>query len=150
MVLGYVLGFSLFAIIQSATTLLIVVVAFGVPMRGNPALAFLIVVLLGACALVLGSFFSNFARSEYQVVQFIPVVITPQIVLCGVFWPLQSIPESLRPISYILPLTYSSNALRAVMLKGATAAQIMPDIMALAAFFVLFFVLSTLMLKREV
>jgi ABC-2 type transport system permease protein len=118
--------------------------------RGPPALAFLIVVLLGACAHVLGSFFSNFARSEYQVVQFIPMVITPQIVLCGLFWPLKSIPESLRPISYILPLTYSSNALRAVMIKGAAASQIMPDKMAHAAFFVLFFVLSTLMLKREV
>lgn len=88
MVSGYILGFSLFAMIQSATTLLVVVFAFGVPMRGNPLLAFAIVLLLAAGALVLGSFISNFARGEFQVVQFIPIIIIPQIVLSGVFWPL--------------------------------------------------------------
>jgi ABC-2 type transport system permease protein len=150
MVSGYILGFSLFAAIQSATTLMIVVFVFGVPMRGNPLLAFVIVLLLGAGALVLGSFFSNFARSEFQVVQFIPIVITPQIVLCGVFWPLQSIPPFLRPISYILPLTYSSHALRAVMLKGAGLSQILPDLMFLGAFFIVMFAAATLMLRREV
>lgn len=150
MVSGYILGFSVFAAIQSATTLMIVVLAFGVPMRGNPLLAFAVVLLLGAGALVLGSFFSNFARSEFQVVQFIPIVITPQIVLCGVFWPLQSIPPFLRPISYILPLTYSSHALRAIMLKGATFSQILPDFLFLSAFFVVMFAAATLMLRREV
>jgi ABC-2 type transport system permease protein len=150
MVSGYILGFSLFAAIQSATTLMIVVFVFGVPMRGNPFLAFVIVLLLGAGALVLGSFFSNFARSEFQVVQFIPIVITPQIVLCGVFWPLQSIPPFLRPISYILPLTYSSHALRAVMLKGAGLSQILPELLFLGAFFVVMFAAATLMLRREV
>ena len=55
MVSGYILGFSLFAMIQSATTLLVVVFAFSVPMRGNPLLAFAIVLLLAAGALVLGS-----------------------------------------------------------------------------------------------
>lgn len=150
MVSGYILGFSIFAMIQSATTLMIVVFVFGVPMRGNPLIAFFIVLLLGASALVLGSFFSNFARSEFQVVQFIPIVITPQIVLCGVFWPLQSIPEFLRPISYILPLTYSSHALRAVMLRGAGLSQILPDLLFLGAFFAVMFAAATLMLRREV
>lgn len=104
MVSGYILGFSLFTIIQSATTLTIVILAFGVPMKGNPLVAFVVVLLLDACALVLGSLFSNFARSEFQVVQ--------------------SIPEFLRPLSYILPLIYSSEALRAIMLKGASLTQI--------------------------
>ncbi len=150
MVLGYVLGFGLVAMIQSATTLMIVVFVFGVPMRGSPLLTFAIVLLLGASALVLGAFFSNFARSEFQVVQFIPIVIIPQIVLCGVFWPLQSVPEFLRPLSYILPLTYSSEALRMVMLKGASFAQILPDLLFLGGFFVLVFIAATLMLRREV
>ncbi len=150
MVSGYVLGFSFFAVIQSATTLLIVVLAFGVPMRGDPLVAFAIIVLLGADALMLGAFFSNFARSEFQVVQFIPIVISPQIVLCGIFWPLQSIPEFIRPLSYILPLTYASDALRAVMLKGASLPQILPDLIFLCAFFILMFIAATLMLRREV
>ncbi|VVB72416.1 ABC-2 family transporter protein [uncultured archaeon] len=151
MISGYVLGFSVFTLLQSATTLLVVVFGFGVPMRGNPLTALAVVLLLGAGSLVLGSFFSNFARSEFQVVQFIPLVITPQIVLCGVWWPLQSIPEFIRPISYLLPLTYAGDALRAVMLKGASITEILyPDILALTIFFLVFFVAATLMLKREV
>jgi len=148
---GYILGFSLMAILQSATTLLIVVFVFGVPMRGSPITAFAVILLLGAGALALGSFVSNFARSEFQVVQFIPIVIIPQIVLCGVFWPLQSVPEFLRPISYVLPLTYASDALREIMLKGAGIADILyPDLLALTAFFAIFFAAATVMLKREV
>ena len=148
---GYILGFSLMAIVQSTTTLLIVVFVFGVPMKGSPITAFAVILLLGAGALALGSFVSNFARSEFQVVQFIPIVIIPQIVLCGVFWPVQSVPEFLRPISYALPLTYASDALREILLKGAGLAEILyPDLLALAAFFAIFFAAATLMLRREV
>ncbi|MDM7933922.1 MAG: ABC transporter permease, partial [Methanothrix sp.] len=78
-------------------------------------------------------------------------IITPQIVLCGVWWPLQSVPEVIRPISYILPLTYGADALRAVMLKGAGLADILyPDLIALVAFFLVFFLAATLILRREV
>ena len=151
MVSGYVLGFSLFTILQSATTLFVVTTLFGVPLRGSPLTAMAVVLLLGAGALVLGSFFSNFARSEFQVVQFIPLIITPQIVLCGIWWPLQSVPEFIRPFSYMLPLTYAAHALRAVMLKGAGVADLLdPDLRALGIFFLIFFAAATLMLRREV
>jgi ABC-2 type transport system permease protein len=151
MVSGYVLGFSFFTILQSATTLFVVTFGFGVPMKGSALTALSVVLILGAGALVLGSFFSNFAKSEFQVVQFIPLIITPQIVLCGIWWPLQSVPEFIRPFSYILPLTYAADALRAVMLKGAGLADILyPDLLALAAFFAIFFAAATVMLRREV
>jgi len=151
MISGYVLGFSLFTLLQSTTTLSVVTLGFGVPLQGSALTALAVVLLLGAGALVLGSFFSNFARSEFQVVQFIPLIITPQIVLCGIWWPLQSVPEFIRPFSYMLPLTYAAHALRAVMLKGAGVADILyPDLLALGIFFLIFFAAATLMLRREV
>ncbi|MCK9565950.1 MAG: ABC transporter permease [Methanothrix sp.] len=151
MVSGYVLGFSLFTLLQSATTLLVVTALFKVPLRGSALTALAVVLLLGAGALVLGCFFSNFARSEFQVVQFIPLIITPQIVLCGIWWPLESVPEFIRPFSYMLPLTYAAHALRAVMLKGAGIGDILyPDLLALGIFFLIFFAAATLMLRREV
>jgi len=151
MISGYVLGFSFFTLLQSAATLSVVTIGFGVPMTGSPLTALFVVLILGAGALVLGSFFSSFARSEFQVVQFIPLIITPQIVLCGIWWPLQSVPEFIRPISYILPLTYAAHALRAVMLKGAGIGDILyPDLLALGVFFLVFFAAATLMLRREV
>ncbi|MFZ2473284.1 MAG: ABC transporter permease [Methanothrix sp.] len=151
MVSGYVLGFSLFTLLQSATTLIVVTALFKVPLRGSALTALAVVLLLGAGALVLGCFFSNFARSEFQVVQFIPLIITPQIVLCGIWWPLESVPEFIRPFSYMLPLTYAAHALRAVMLKGAGIGDILyPDLLALGVFFLIFFAAATLMLRREV
>jgi ABC-2 type transport system permease protein len=151
MVSGYVLGFSLFTLLQSATTLFVVTSGFGVPLHGSALTALAVVLILGAGALVLGCFFSNFARSEFQVVQFIPLIITPQIVLCGIWWPLQSVPEFIRPFSYMLPLTYAAHALRAVMLKGAGIADILyPDLLALGIFFLIFFIAATMMLRREV
>jgi ABC-2 type transport system permease protein len=81
---GYVLDFSLFILRQSATTFLVLTALFGVPLRGSALTALAVVLLLDAGALVLGFLFSNFARSEFQVVQFISLIITPQIVLCGI------------------------------------------------------------------
>lgn len=151
MVSGYLVGFSLFAFIQAATTLLVVVFLFGVPMQGNPLIAFLTILLIGVVATVLGAFFSNFAKTEFQVVQFIPLVILPQVVLTGVWWPLESIPDFIRPISYLLPLTYSNDALRMVMLKGASIVDILyPDLVALGLFFLLVFAATINMIKRKV
>lgn len=148
---GYILGFSLFTLLQSTTTLLVVIFVFGVPLKGSPLLLLSIVVLLGAGALALGTFFSNFARSEFQVVQFIPMVVIPQIILSGVWWPIQSIPDFVRPVSYILPLTYATDALRAVMLKGSTLIDVLyPDVTALIVFFILSFAAAILVLHREV
>ena len=80
-----------------------------------------------------------------------PMVILPQVVLSGVWWPLESIPAFIRPISCILLLTYSSDALRAVMLKGAGVSDILvPDLVFLAGFFAASFIGATMMLKREV
>ncbi len=148
---GYILGFSVFTLLQSTTTLAVVIFGFGIPLIGNPLLILSIVILLGAGALALGTFFSNFARSEFQVIQFIPMVVIPQIILSGVWWPIESIPEFIRPVSYILPLTYATEALRAVMLKGASLSDVLyPDIAALLIFFALSFAAAVLVLKREV
>jgi ABC-2 type transport system permease protein len=151
LVAGYVLGFSLIAFFQSAITFFVMVLIFEVPMRGSLFAVFVVIVLVAAGALSLGAFLSNFARSEFQVIQFIPLVIVPQIILSGVWMPLQSIPGWLRPISYILPLTYSNHALRMILLKGAYLADIIyPDILALSLFFILTFTLAVKMLQREV
>jgi ABC-2 type transport system permease protein len=150
LVSGYILGFIVIAFFQSATTFTILVLGFKVPMQGSLLAVLAVIILVSAGALSFGAFLSNFARSEFQVIQFIPVVITPQIVLSGVWLPLQSIPEWLRPVAYIFPLTYSNHALRLILLKGATLADVIyPDIIALAFFFLLTFLLAVRMLQRQ-
>jgi ABC-2 type transport system permease protein len=150
LVAGYILGFCVVATFQSIIVFLVLVFGFKVPMRGSLFAAFVVIILLAAGALGLGAFLSNFARSEFQVIQFIPLVIMPQIILSGVWMPLQSIPEWLRPISYLFPLTYSNHAFRLILLKGASLMDILyPDIFALSVFFVTTFILAVRMLQRE-
>ena len=58
------------------------------------------------------------AQTESQAVVFFPLVILPSVLLSGMMWPIQAIPRLLRPLSYLIPLTYSNRLLRAVMVKG--------------------------------
>jgi ABC-2 type transport system permease protein len=151
LVSGYILGFILVSIAQAAITFTILVVVFKVPIQGSLLAILILVILVGAGALSFGAFLSNFATSEYQVMQFNPLVTLPQVLLSGVMVPLQSVPDWLRPLSYIFPLTYSTDAFKLVLLKGASLADILfPDLAALMLFFLLTFFMATFMLRKEI
>ena len=90
-----------------------------VPVAGSPLLAFLVVMLLALGAVSLGILLSTFARTELQVVQFIPLVIVPQALLSGVLFPVSSMPDLLQAIARVLPLTYATDGLRQVVIRGA-------------------------------
>ena len=150
LVLGYILGFTLFAFIQSLMILLFVIYALRVHYSGNLSLVFLVTLLLTIGSINLGIFLSAFAQNEFQIVQFIPLVFGVQIFLSGVFWPIDQLPAILRPISYILPLTYANEALRAVMLKGADLAEIAGDLAALLIFMMLMILFSALTIRRQI
>ncbi len=150
LVLGYICGFSLFALAQSVIILLFVVFALHVHYSGNLALVFLVTALLTIGSVNLGIFLSTFAQSEFQVVQFIPLVLGVQIFLSGVFWPVAQLPAALRPFSYIMPLTYANDALRGVMLKGQDFAGIAAQLSALLIFALAMVLLSSLTMRRRV
>ena len=150
LVIGYVCGFTLFALVQSLVTLLFVVFVLRVHYSGNLALVFLIAALLTVGSVNLGIFLSTFARNEFQIIQFIPLVFGIQIFLSGVFWPLAQLPQELRVISYILPLTYANEALRGVMLKGDSIGDIAWELGALVLFALIMVLLSALTMSRKV
>lgn len=150
LVIGYILGFMLFALVQSLMILLFVIYALRVHYSGNLSLIFLVTALLTIGSINLGIFLSAFAQNEFQIVQFIPLVFGVQIFLSGVFWPIDQLPAILRPISYILPLTYANEALRAVMLKGADLVDITRELIALFIFMVLMIILSALTMRRQI
>ncbi len=150
LVIGYISGFILFAVVQSLMILLFVVFVLQVHYSGNLALVFLVTVLLTIGSVNLGIFLSTFAQNEFQIVQFIPLVLGVQIFLSGVFWPIAQLPAVLRPISYILPLTYANDALRGVMLKGDDIAGIAGQLSALLIFALLMIMLSALTMRRQI
>ncbi|MFR0644865.1 ABC transporter permease [Limosilactobacillus mucosae] len=98
-------------------------------------------------ALAIGIFISTFSNSEFQMMQFIPIVVVLQIFFCGLV-SLNSLPHWIVYFSKILPLTYASDALSDVVLKGADLIDILPDLLGLIIFIVLFAALNVWGLKR--
>ncbi|GCE11330.1 ABC transporter permease [Tengunoibacter tsumagoiensis] len=149
LVLGYVAGFLLFALIQSLLILLFVVFALRIHYSGNLALVFLVSLLLTIGSVNLGIFLSTFARNEFQIIQFVPLVFGIQVLLSGILWPVGQLPQVLRLISYLLPLTYANDALRSVMLKGYSFSEIGNQLGALCLFALLMIFLSAVVTRQE-
>ena len=150
LVIGYICGFTLFALVQSLVILLFVIFALRVHYSGNLALVFLVSALLTIGSVNLGIFLSTFAQNEFQIVQFIPLVFGLQIFLSGIFWPVAQLPAVLRPLSYIMPLTYANDALRGVMLKGFDFTGIMGQLGALLLFALVMVLLSAATMRRQI
>ncbi|MBI4199425.1 MAG: ABC transporter permease [Chloroflexi bacterium] len=150
MVLGYVTGFSFFALLQSAIILLFTVYVVRIEYAGNLLVVFLIVALLAGGSVNLGIFLSTYARNEFQVYQFLPLVIVPQALLGGVFWPIPEMHPVLQWIAHVLPLTYANFALQEVMIKGegVLKASVAADIGAMVLFGALMVVLASVGLRR--
>jgi ABC-2 type transport system permease protein len=166
-VLGYTLGFGLFATIQVAVLMLWALgslhvpalgplppfsVGLGVAVNGSPVLAFLVVVLLAVGAVSLGIFLSTFARTELQIIQFIPIVLAPQFLLSGVLFPVSTLPSILRPLVAIMPLNYAVDGLRQVFIRGADlgVAALQLDLAVLAIVAVFFATIAALTIRRDV
>jgi ABC-2 type transport system permease protein len=105
--------------------------------------------LLTIVSVNLGIFCSSFARNEFQAVQFIPLLILPQVFLDGMFWPIATLPGYLQVFSYIMPLTYANDALQNIMIRGAGLGDVWIDIAVLLLFAVVMIALSTLSLNKQ-
>ena len=149
-VLGYLIGLGLFALLQVTVILFFTIWVLKIHYLGSLGLLFLIIALLAAVGVSLGILASAFARNEFQVVQFIPLLIIPQILLSGTFWAVEEMPGYLQPFAYLMPLTYANQALRDVMLKGWGLAEIWPDLVILLGLAGLIIALGALTMRQEV
>ncbi len=149
-VTGYMLGFLLFALVSAALLLGFTVSVVGLHYAGSLFNVLLIESLLVVVAVNLGIFLSTFARNEFQVLQFIPLVILPMALLSGILFPVEDLPGLLRPLAYLLPLTHAADALRAIMIRGQGLAEVSRQIVALALTAVVMLALAAATVRREV
>lgn len=147
LVAGYFLGFGLFAALQTVVIQAFLVYVLKIPSGENVLLVLLINLPIAGASLSMGTLFSAFARNEFQLFQFIPIVIIPQVMFCGLF-NLRETPLALQYLAKIFPLTYGADALRSVMLKNAGFADVWPDLAVLLGFTALFFALNVRVLKK--
>jgi ABC-2 type transport system permease protein len=151
-VLGYMLGFGVMALLQSALVLVYALYVLGVHNEGNVFLVFLVQALLAIGAVNLGIFLSMFARTEFQAVQFIPLVLVPQVLLSGIVFPIGNEPVPLQYVSNVLPLTYAVYGMRDVMLKGAglNSSDFLIDLGVGVLFAIAMILLASTTLRRRV
>jgi ABC-2 type transport system permease protein len=149
-VLGYMLGLGLFALIQVAVILFYTVWVLEIHYLGSLGLLFLVIALLAVVGVNLGILASAFARNEFQVVQFIPLLIIPQVLLGGTFWTVSEMPKYLQPFAYLMPVYYANQALRDVMLKGWGLAEIWPNLVILVGIAGVLILAGALMMRREI
>ena len=144
---GYVCGYGVVAMVQVVLIMLFTVYVLQVPVAGSIGLCLLVMLLLGICAVELGALVSIFANGEFQVAQFIPVIIIPQIFFTGII-PLDMIPYGLGNLCYLMPMYYGAAPLKHIMQQGAGFMDILPWLGGLLLFIVLLFVINTLSLKK--
>jgi ABC-2 type transport system permease protein len=149
-VVGYMLGFGLFALVQSGIIVLFTAYVLQVRYTGNLFWVFLVTIFLALGAVNLGIFLSTFARSELQAVQFIPIVLAPQVFLCGVLWPVADMPGWLQVVAHALPLTYANQALTDIMIRGKGLTDDLLEFAVLLGFAGLMVAIAALTLRREV
>ena len=148
MVVGYLFGFFIFALTQTLIILLFTIYVLDVHYYGDLWQIFVFQIVVIAGAVNLGIFISTFARNEFQMVQFIPLIIIPQIFLCGVIWPVEQMPDYLQWLSKILPLTYAVDGLRDIMLAGKSLLDVGFELSVLVGFAVVISILAAITLRR--
>lgn len=147
-VIGYLLGFGIFAGVQAALIASYSIHVLGLMMNGSIGLVLLVTLLLAIAALSLGTFLSALAHSEFQLIQFIPIVIVPQVFFSGMF-DLESMSPWIRWLAHLMPLKYGANALRDIMIRGEGWGGIAGDVCILVGFSLLFLSANVLALRKH-
>jgi ABC-2 type transport system permease protein len=146
-VIGYVLGFGIFTMIQATIIASYAIYVLGMLMEGAFGYVLLITLLLSLTALTLGILLSAFANNELQMIQFIPIIVVPQIFFSGLF-NLETISGWLSWIGPFTPLYYAAEALRDVMVRGYGWNEIQMNLLVLAGFSFLFIMLNIFALRK--
>ena len=130
-------------LIQLTVLILFAVLMLDVRIIGNFASFYFVIILGTFIFLCLGFCLGSIAKTQQAVMAVGNLVIFPQIFLSGVFYPIESMPELIQPIAYVLPLSFVSTAMREIANSGASLLAITPSLLGIAAWFVLAFVLAT-------
>lgn len=114
LLVGYAVAFGVVAIVQSIAVLSVAVLALDLDIAGPIWLAIVVAVANALLGMSMGLFFSAFAHTEFQAIQFMPAFILPQFLLCGLLVSRSAMARPLELLSNLLPMTYAYDALRAV------------------------------------
>ncbi|GAA3858261.1 ABC transporter permease [Streptomyces sedi] len=149
LIVGYALAFSLFAIAQTAIATGVALWLLGLDVAGSPWLLLLVALLNALLGIALGLFVSAFAASEFQAVQFLPALIFPQLLLCGLFAPRDTMQPVLEYVSDVLPMSYSVDGMNEVLHSADITGDYVRDALVVSGAAVLVLALGAATLRRR-
>ena len=146
---GYGIAFGLAAAVQAGVAVGAAFWLLGLSTTGSSGLVVLIAVLNAVLGVALGLFCSAFARTEFQAVQFLPVVVVPQLLLCGLFVPREQMAGWLQAIADVLPLSYAVEALTQIGAHADPTGTMWRDLVVVAGAAIVALVLAAATLRRR-
>jgi ABC-2 type transport system permease protein len=146
---GYGIAFGLAAVAQASVSTAFALWVLGLDPPGNPLLVLLIAAVDALLGVALGLLASAFARTEFQAVQFMPVLVLPQLLACGLFAPRDQMAGWLEALSNVFPLTYAVEALQEVGSHAVATATLWRDIGIVTGVVVVALVLGAATLRRR-
>ncbi len=146
---GYGMAFTLLSTIQAGVVTALSLGALGLSLLGSTALVVLLAAAVALLGLGLGLLASAFARSEFQVVQFFPATILPQLLLCGLLVPRARMGALLHALSDALPMSYAVDGIRHLAAEPGASAAAVGDLAIVLAFAVGAILLGALTLRRR-
>ncbi|MEV0115503.1 ABC transporter permease [Streptomyces sp. NPDC050844] len=149
LIVGYAIAFGTLAAIQSVLATGLALWALGLDVTGSAWLLLLVALLDALLGTALGLFVSAFAASEYQAVQFMPAVIFPQLLLCGLFTPRDQMQPVLEATSNVLPMSYAVDGMNEVLRHASVTGDFVRDVVIVAGCAVLVLALGAATLRRR-
>lgn len=146
---GYALAFGLVAVVQTSLAAAVALGPLDLDVAGSAGLLVLLAVLDALLGTSLGLLLSAFARTEFQAVQFLPAVVLPQLLLCGLFAPREAMAAPLRWLSDVFPLTYAVEGMQQVTASPDVTGTLLLDLGVVAGCVVLFIALGSATLPRR-
>jgi len=146
---GYGLAFGLAGIVQGLLACALTLGPLSLRITGSVVVLLGLVVLCALLGMALGLFVSAFAATEFQAVQFLPAVVLPQVLLCGLLAPRENMTAGLRWLSDVLPLSYAADGLQRVTETPGWSAALLVDLAVVAGVILVGLGLAALTLRRQ-
>jgi ABC-2 type transport system permease protein len=146
---GYALAFGLLAVVQAVVASALSLLVLGLDVVGPTWLIVVVALLDALLGMALGLLVSAFASTEFQAVQFLPAVVLPQFLLCGLLVPRDRMNDVLQAVSDVLPLSYAVDAMRIVSSSPTVQGEVWRDLAIVGGAIVLALALGAATLRRR-
>ncbi len=146
---GYGIAFGVAAIVQALVACAFTFGLFGLDIAAPVGAVIVVAVLNALLGTSLGLFASAFSRTELQAVQMMPMLLLPQFLLCGIIAPVDTLPEPLKAIAYVLPMTYAVDAMKELTIESSITGEVWRDVAVLVGFVIVLLIAGAATLNRR-